>query len=187
MAPLDPLTFGPEQRCFGCGPHNTRGWRLRFEREGDVVSTRYLPTAGEEGPPGVFHGGLQATLVDELAGWTIVGLLGRMGFTTSMRVRYMRPVRIGEEIVARGRILSHEGRAVTVRATLEQRGKAACQATISYRLATAESAARTLGEPLPAQWQQFLVDDTAADPGAAHATGRDSADVSRDVSRDDDG
>ncbi len=29
---LDPFTFGAEQRCFGCGPHNERGMRLRFRR-----------------------------------------------------------------------------------------------------------------------------------------------------------
>ena len=38
MSELDPFTFGAEQRCFGCGPHNERGMRLRFRREGDEVA-----------------------------------------------------------------------------------------------------------------------------------------------------
>ncbi len=152
---LDPLTFGEDQTCFGCGPHNHRGWRLRFEREGDSVVTRFTPREGEDGPPGIFHGGLQATLADELAGWTLMGLKGRMGFTTSMQVRLMRPIRVGEEIVGRGRIASEHGRVVTLSVTLEQQGKVGMKARIAYRLPDAESVERTLGRPLPETWRRF--------------------------------
>ncbi|MCB9788935.1 MAG: PaaI family thioesterase [Deltaproteobacteria bacterium] len=157
--PLDPYTFGAEQTCFGCGPHNERGLKLRFAREGDSVVTRFTPTAGLDGPPGVLHGGLQAMVADEVAGWALVGLLGRMGFTTSMNVRYMRPLRLGREIEARAKLVKRAENIVVLRVSLSQDGRAGCRAQISYILPTEDGAERTLEQPLPEGWRPLFRDD----------------------------
>ncbi|MBM4357286.1 MAG: hypothetical protein FJ096_04175 [Deltaproteobacteria bacterium] len=73
---LDPHTFGREQPCFGCAPDHPTGFHLEFEREGDAVRTRFVPSPHHQGPPGILHGGLVTTLADELAAWTIVALKG---------------------------------------------------------------------------------------------------------------
>ena len=103
---LDPYTFGPTQTCFGCGPHNERGLRLRFQREGDAVTTRFVLGKGHDGPPDLLHGGLQALICDELAGWVLVGLRDRIGVTSSMNLRYIRGIRLGEECVGIGELAS---------------------------------------------------------------------------------
>lgn len=161
MNRIDPQIFGEEQTCFGCGPHNERGWRLEFEKDDAAVYTTYTPMAGEDGPPGIFHGGLQATLADEVAGWTLVGLRGRMGFTTSMQVRYMRPCRVGVEIVCKGRIIREDGHSVTVRATLEQEGKVCCAARVVYLLPTVAMAEKTLGQELDPRWRALCRPESA--------------------------
>jgi uncharacterized protein (TIGR00369 family) len=153
---LDPYTFGAEQTCFGCGPSNERGLRLRFVREGDSVVTRFTPTAGLDGPPGVLHGGLQAMVADEVAGWALVGLLGRMGFTTSMNVRYMRPMRLDQEIEARASIVRQAGAIVVLRVALSQGGRAGCRAQISYMLPTEAGAEKTMERPLPESWRPLF-------------------------------
>ena len=155
---LDPLTFGSTQQCFGCGPNNPRGMKLHFAREGDSVVTTFTPTTGLDGPPGIFHGGLQATLCDEVAGWGLVGLLGRMGFTTSMNVRYMRPVRLGVPVEARAKIASQKGPIVTLRVTLAQEGKVGCTARVSYALPTAEAAEHTMQQPLDPAWRHLFAE-----------------------------
>jgi acyl-coenzyme A thioesterase PaaI-like protein len=155
---LDPYTFGAEQRCFGCGPHNEHGMRLRFRREGDEVLTEITAISGWDGPPKVFHGGLQATVADELAGWTLVGILGRMGFTTSMRVRYVRPMKIGVPILGRGSIASRKGPITTVNVRLEQEGKLGCSARVSYMLPDQDKAASYLGGDLPESWRHLFVE-----------------------------
>lgn len=161
---LDPLTFGTEQLCFGCGPNNPRGMRLRFAREGDSVMTTYTPTSGLDGPPGIFHGGLQATLCDEVAGWALVGLLGKMGFTTSMNVRYMRPMRLDIPIEARARIASRQGAIVTLKVTLSQADKVGAMARVSFSLPTLEAAEKTLEQPLDPAWRHLF--DHGDDPEA---------------------
>ena len=152
---LDRYTFGKTQTCFGCGPHNPRGWQLEFSRSDDAVVTHYTPSEGEEGPPGIFHGGLQTTLADELAGWTLVGLRERMGFTSSMQVRFVRPVRIGIEVVGRGRIIRDNSDTATVKVTLEQDGKLCLSARIMYMLPDTKSLERILDRPVDEGWKRF--------------------------------
>ncbi|MDF1563092.1 MAG: PaaI family thioesterase [Deltaproteobacteria bacterium] len=156
MEPLDPYLFGEEQVCFGCGPHNERGWRLKFFREGDDVFTDWTPEAGHDGPPGVLHGGLQATLMDEIAGWALGALAGCMGLTTHMSVRYYLPVRVGVPLRASARIVSDEGRTVVVRAKLVQEGKQRASAKINFVVPDEETAARIVGADLTDQMRRFL-------------------------------
>jgi acyl-coenzyme A thioesterase PaaI-like protein len=160
---LDPYTFGAEQQCFGCGPNNPHGLKLRFAVEGDSVVTTFTPSTGLDGPPGIFHGGLQATLCDEVAGWGLVGLLGRMGFTTSMKVRYMRPVRLGTPVEARAKIASQKGDIVTMKVTLSQAGKVGCMARVSYVLPTVEAAENTMQRPMDPTWIPLFSDQGDTD------------------------
>jgi len=155
VLPLDQETFGPDNACFGCGPRNPIGLRLAFTREGDAVVTRFTPAPIHQGPPGIFHGGLQTALADDLAAWTIIGLRGRMGFTSSMSVRFVRPVRVGVEVVGRGRIVDEVGRLLTVKTVLEQNGRAAYTARIVYALPDRRTAEKILDGPLPDRWGRF--------------------------------
>jgi acyl-coenzyme A thioesterase PaaI-like protein len=153
--PIDPYTFGAEQSCFGCGPHNHVGLQLKFFREGDEVVTRFVPAHGHEGPPGIFHGGLQATVADELAAWTLIGLRGRMGLTSTIDVRLLRPARMGIEIVGRGTIVSERDRIAIVSTVFKQEEKTTLSGKITFALPTATEAEKILGRPLPDSWVRF--------------------------------
>ncbi len=151
--PLDPLLFGEAQQCFGCGPHNHTGMQLRFFREGDAVVTTFEARPGWEGPPGIVHGGLQATLADELGAWTVVGLKGHFALTASLQLRYLRPARMDRPIDGVGRIVEEgdDGR-VVVRIDLRQDGKRLLSGTGTYVMPTRAMAERLFGEALPEAW-----------------------------------
>ncbi len=150
--PLDPLIFGEAQRCFGCGPRNDVGMQLRFFREGEHVVTTFTPRPGWEGPPGIVHGGLQATLADELGAWTVIGLLGHFAVTASLQLRYLRAARMALPIEGRGRIREDDGRRVVVRLDLRQAGARLLSGTATYVTPTVEMAESLLGTPLPEAW-----------------------------------
>jgi uncharacterized protein (TIGR00369 family) len=153
---LDPIAmFGPDQGCFGCAPHNPVGMRLRFFRdlEAGVVVTKLTPQPGWEGPPGVLHGGLQATLADEIGAWTLVGLRKRFGLTTSLQLRFLRPARTDREIEARGEIAEEDERQVVVRVELTQGDHRLLVGTATYVVPTVRIAERLLGRPLPEAWK----------------------------------
>ena len=130
---------------------------MRFERDGETVRTRLTLGEGYDGPPGILHGGLQAMICDELAGWTLVGLRGRIGLTTSMNLRYMRSLRLDQEVVGVGRIIAEEvGGIATVRCALEQNGKTGCVARVAFRMADGDRMEEILEGPLPEGWRPFF-------------------------------
>lgn len=161
---LDPYTFGPTQTCFGCGPHNERGLRLRFRRDGDTVTTRFVLGAGYDGPPQLLHGGLQALVCDELAGWVLVGLRGRIGVTCSMNIQYIRGVRLGEECVGVGELTGDAGGMMTVRCKLLQGGQLCSTAKITYMMASSARMDELLPGGVPDGWHAFF-DGPGADTG----------------------
>jgi uncharacterized protein (TIGR00369 family) len=68
---------------------------------------------------GMTHGGIISTLIDEVCGWTIITHMGgRLGFTSEMTVRYIKPVPTNAEIIAQGRIIEEDGKYVRVSASI---------------------------------------------------------------------
>jgi acyl-coenzyme A thioesterase PaaI-like protein len=153
---LDPYTFGRTQRCFGCGPHNPHGLRMRFEREGEIVRSRLTLGSGYDGPPGILHGGLQALIADEVAGWTLVGLRGRIGLTTSLQIRYIGSLRLGTEVIAEGRLSSEQDGLATISVTLKQGDKTGAMARATFALPDVQKITEVLEGPLPEGWDRFF-------------------------------
>jgi acyl-coenzyme A thioesterase PaaI-like protein len=151
---LDPHVFGPNQRCFGCSPTHPHGLHLAFARDGEQIVTRFVPHGDQQGPPGIMHGGLVTAVADELAAWTIIGLKERLGFTAKLAARLRRPLRIGQEVEGRGRIVKDGGRVVEIAVTLAQGGEEAFQGDFTFALLDQSGAERLLGT-LPEEWKRF--------------------------------
>ena len=151
----DGSIFGEGQPCFGCAPDHPIGFRLRFTRDGDDVVTRFTPTERYQGPPGIMHGGLVSTLADEIAAWSVITLLGKFGFTASMEGRFKSPVRIGEEVEARGRITRPGSRVVGIEVQIAQGGADVYDGKFRFVVLDRAGAEKMLGGPLPEAWEKF--------------------------------
>jgi acyl-coenzyme A thioesterase PaaI-like protein len=81
-------------QCFGCDPHNHNGLQMTFAEEGDFVVSEWEPKDYFQGYYQVLHGGIQATLMDEIASWLVQIKLKTAGVTSSMTIRYKKPVPI---------------------------------------------------------------------------------------------
>lgn len=153
---LDPLAmFGADNPCFGCSPSHPHGLRLRFRRVENVIRVTFTPREEQQGPPGIMHGGLVATLADELAAWTVVGLRERFGFTASMELRLQRPLRLGAACEGEGTIVSESARTVKTAVTLSQNGERILSGQFTFVLMDQEAAEKMLGGPLPDAWKRF--------------------------------
>ena len=97
------LTFPDDGGCFGCSPSNPRGLGLRFRRIGEEIHARYTIPDVFHGAPGIAHGGIVATLLDEVSCAVVALALDRRVVTGELTVRYEQPVPVeqGLELVAR--------------------------------------------------------------------------------------
>jgi uncharacterized protein (TIGR00369 family) len=90
------MQLQPNSRhCFVCGIENKFGLHLRFYEtsEGQVIVETTVP-AHFQGYPGVVHGGIVASLVDEALGRVHMGPADnpRFMFTAKLTVNYRKPV-----------------------------------------------------------------------------------------------
>jgi len=92
-----------EGYCFGCGVNNPIGLKLKFRREGDTIRADYTPDKYFQGWPGLLHGGLTATLLDEAMS-NIAYSTGLTCLTASMTVRQRRPIPVDAALTVTARI-----------------------------------------------------------------------------------
>ena len=102
--------------CFGCGADNSCGLQLKFEGGDGRVFCRYVARREHEGYDGVLHGGVTASLLDELMG-ELVQRQGIYAVTGELTVRYLLPVQTGDELTGMAEIVGIEGRKIKVHAT----------------------------------------------------------------------
>jgi uncharacterized protein (TIGR00369 family) len=99
------------QACFGCGLRNDAGLRLVFRLEGNEVVTEFTADERFQGFPGVVHGGVLATLLDETLSRTAT-VEGRWMMTGRLEVRYRQAAPLGRPLRVTARTLSSRSRMV---------------------------------------------------------------------------
>ena len=110
---LDPFdVVRSDHGCFGCGDVNPLGLHLRFAADGDSVRASFTPSADHQGFGGIVHGGIISTVLDEAMAWAPAHA-GFWAMTGDMRVRFRRPLNIGEVTVVTARVNGTRGRLVT--------------------------------------------------------------------------
>ena len=121
----------PGNHCFGCGPENARGLRLKSLRAGDVCVARFVPSPEHNaGPPAWLNGGIVATLLDchgiftamadayEREGRAFAAAPLIWYVTGALAVRYERPTPIDREVRLIARAQAVEGRRTEVECKL---------------------------------------------------------------------
>jgi uncharacterized protein (TIGR00369 family) len=93
--------------CFVCGESNAFGLKLRFQDDGATVRTTFTPRAEHIGFKGVTHGGLLATVLDEIMVWACAVRTKRFAFCAEMTVRFLQPASPGVELTAIGRLVEN--------------------------------------------------------------------------------
>lgn len=88
----NPFEKLPGYYCFGCSSQNMHGLRLIFKEEGDYVYSTWQPENHHQGYLNVLHGGIQATLLDEISSWVVFVKLKTSGVTARLEIRYKKPV-----------------------------------------------------------------------------------------------
>lgn len=123
-----------DYNCFGCSPFNEIGLHLEFWEDGEELIAKWQPRKSLEGWMGVLHGGIQATLLDELAGWIVLIKMKTAGVTAAMNVEYLKPLTLSKgEITVKGKLISVEKRTVQIGCSLfDLDGNECSKANLTY-------------------------------------------------------
>ena len=101
----------PANPCFGCGGGNPRGMKLAFEMDesSQRVIGRFRLGPEYQGASGFIHGGIIATVLDEVMS-KVSRFSNVRAVTAELTVEYLLPVRVGEELRVEGFATRREGR-----------------------------------------------------------------------------
>lgn len=124
-------TYAPNGTCYGCGPANGRGFRIRSFARGEEVIAEWTPQPHHEAFPGALNGGVIGTLMDCHSNWTAIWhMIRRQGLdhapatvTAEYHVRLQRPAPSGAPVLLRARVVESSDDRVTVQCHLEAGGK----------------------------------------------------------------
>jgi acyl-coenzyme A thioesterase PaaI-like protein len=105
------------QWCFGCGERNPEGLHIEFQVDGRSVTGRFTARQSHQGYPGVAHGGIAASILDEAMGWAMYAA-GAWAMTARMQVKYRRPLPLAREVAVTAEVVRERGRWLEARAEL---------------------------------------------------------------------
>ena len=126
--------FAPQGRCFGCGPANSGGLRIRSfatDHDPELVVADWTPAPHHEAFEGVVNGGIIGTLLDCHMNWTATTHLMRRGglarppttVTLEFAVRMRRPTPSGVPLHLEARVVDSGDDRATVEASITADGR----------------------------------------------------------------
>ena len=132
--------YAPNSICFGCGPANAKGLRIRSFPDGEETVAVWQPEKHHEAFPGMLSGGITGTLLDCHSNWTAAWhLMRKHGLseppctvTAQYSVTLRRPIPTDGPVELRARVVDSSEDRATVEATLTAGGKVCATLTGTF-------------------------------------------------------
>ncbi len=131
--------FAPQNHCWGCGPANAEGLRIRSFAQGAEVVADWQPEQKYEAFPGVLNGGIIGTLLDCHCNWTAAWHLMHAFFqerppctvTADYAIKLLRPTPTDGTVHLSAKVVEATENRATIEGTLTAGGKvcATCRGT----------------------------------------------------------
>lgn len=93
--------------CFCCGEANAAGLRMRLETDGSIVQTHFRFKREHTGFKAVVHGGLTATVLDEVMAWACAVGAGKFAYCGELTVRFLKPIAPEEALTATAELVAN--------------------------------------------------------------------------------
>ncbi|MBN2810020.1 MAG: PaaI family thioesterase [Deltaproteobacteria bacterium] len=132
-----------DKYCFACGTENNFGLQMQFSsNETQVKSVLTLPDH-TRGWCNLVHGGILATILDEIMSWTAIYLTRHFILTRNIEISFKKPVFIGTPLTATGSIIARDGKKALLGAQIhDDSGTLCCTAEAGFVLYTQAEFAR---------------------------------------------
>lgn len=132
--------YAPHNACFGCGPANEKGLKIKSMVQGDRVVADWQPESHHEAFPGMMNGGIIGALLDCHSNWTAAWhLMTRTAaetppctVTADFHVRMQRPTPSGGPLHLEAWVVDSSDRRATIEATLSSGGEICATCTGNF-------------------------------------------------------
>ena len=131
--------YASHNECFGCGPANEKGLRIKSHVVGDEVLAEFTPEPHHIAFPGVVNGGIIGAILDCHCNWTAAWhLMVKHGqpsppctVTADYTIKLKRPTPLGVPLKLKAKVAEATDDRAIIEATLEADGKitATCRGT----------------------------------------------------------
>jgi acyl-coenzyme A thioesterase PaaI-like protein len=123
--------YAPRNRCFGCGPANPQGLRIRSFEDGDALVAEWTPQPHHEAWTGALNGGIAGALLDCHSNWmAALHLMRQSGsealpstVTAEFHVKLLRVTPSAGPLTLRARVVESKGSRATVEAVIQAAGE----------------------------------------------------------------
>lgn len=123
--------YAPHNACFGCGPANAKGLKIRSFPKGKEVIASFSPEQYQEAFPNILNGGIIGTLLDCHSNWTATWHLMEQAqadtppctVTAEYAIKLLRPTPTANEIQLRAWVVESTEDSAIVEAELVAAGK----------------------------------------------------------------
>ena len=106
-----------DQYCFACGTLNPIGLHMEVSFRDNKAFSRLALKREFQGWSDIVHGGVMATILDEIMAHAVLHYVGQ-AVTTSLEVTYRAPLHVGEEFEAMGYVAEQKSRAAVAKAEI---------------------------------------------------------------------
>jgi acyl-coenzyme A thioesterase PaaI-like protein len=123
--------YAPQSVCFGCGPANELGLRIKSRVEGEEVVCDWMPQPYHHAFDGILNGGITGAILDCHGNWTAVHSMMERDrtdvppptVTAEFTIKMLRPTPMDMLLHLRAKVVELVGERAVVEATLEADGK----------------------------------------------------------------
>lgn len=123
--------YAPQNSCFGCGPANDQGLRIKSKVNGNEVVAEWKPETYHEAFPGVLNGGIIGALLDCHSNWTAAWHLMKQAgsdhppctVTAEYTIKLLRPTPTQGTVFLSAHVVDSQPDRATIDATLSAGGK----------------------------------------------------------------
>ena len=106
-----------DRYCFACGPLNPIGLHMEVSFRDNKAFSRLALKREFQGWNDIVHGGVVATILDEIMAHAVMHYVGH-AVTTLLRITYRTPLHVGEEFEVIGYVVEQKSRAAVAKAEI---------------------------------------------------------------------
>ena len=146
---INPYTNLEGYNCFGCSSKNELGLQMEFFEDGEFVVSKWKPKSHLAGYGNILHGGIQSTILDEIASWVVYTKVKTAGVTAGLNVKYKNTAFTDKgELTVRAKLIDQNKKFATIHAELLDHNENVCsEAEVKYFIFPQEIAMRKFHYP----------------------------------------